>query len=87
MFNSTTHRQLRQRNIFFPPFPAKPTSSHAHQLYASPPKSQAYPTFIPLTQMPPPDCSQKKQAEIDCLYDELEKAKKAEAEMREYLIK
>eukprot|EP00957_Ditylum_brightwellii_P100984 7696802-Ditylum_brightwellii.AAC.1 len=41
---------------FFPPFPAKPKSSHMHQ-YASPHKYQAYPTFIPLTQMPPPDFS------------------------------
>ena len=37
--------------------------------------------------MPPPDCSQKKQAEIDHLHDELEKAIKAEADMREYFDK
>eukprot|EP00957_Ditylum_brightwellii_P060304 4579762-Ditylum_brightwellii.AAC.1 len=37
--------------------------------------------------MPPPVFLQKKQAKIDRLYDELEKAKKAEAEMREYADK
>eukprot|EP00957_Ditylum_brightwellii_P096796 7371720-Ditylum_brightwellii.AAC.1 len=57
-----------------------------HQ-YDPPFKSQAYPTFIPLTQMPCPDFSQEKQAEMDHLFTEIEDIKKAEAEMRDYVNK